>query len=271
VEDEGHVDDDIRGAVTDEIVRAGTPRGRWYAEYIGRSYRVAVDQALTLVERAPASVLKTDLWNECLGGERDVLGHLWKAGRQALFGVDRSLAACSLGRERVPGALVVQADITLLPFRTGSLDAVLDLSTLDHLSEEGMARAIGEYRRVLRDGGAVLLVFWRQGLLMRMRVLCKRLLGLRERSNQRYFACERVKASLGAGLAVVDEFVAGTLLLAPHRLTGLLSTAVSTERLTRFVGRLIGIERGRAARPLLRRIAGLCGLVAIKNRAGKSG
>lgn len=122
---------------------------------------------------------------------------------------------------------------------------------------------------MLRDGGALLLVFWRRSLLMRVRLLCKRLIGRRERSNQRYFSSSRVRASLGSGLAVVDEFVAGVLLLAPHRLTGLLLAGVSAERLTRFVGWVIGIERSRAARPLLGRAAGLHGLVGIRHRDGE--
>jgi hypothetical protein len=62
------------------------------------------------------------------------------------------------GRSRVPLANVVQADITALPFRAGALDVVIDLSTLDHLPETEVARAVGEYRRLLRDRSVLLIV-----------------------------------------------------------------------------------------------------------------
>lgn len=259
-------DDDIRGSIRDEIFQAGTARGRWYAEYLGLSYRLAVEMGLALVERTPPAVLKTDLWNECLGGSRDILGHLDARGSSRLFGLDISHAVCAGGRSRVPGAHVVQADITALPFRTGSLDAVVDLSTLDHLSEAGVAQAIGEYRRVLRDRGVLLVVFWQRNLMVRLRLLCKRLLGRGEKADQQYFALGDVRAAFGGGLAVVDEFVVGLLLVLPHTLTGGVLSLVPAERLTRFLQWLVKLEHARAARPLLRHLAGLYGIVAIKRR-----
>ncbi len=209
--------------------------------------------------RTPPAVLKTDLWNECLGGSRDILGHLDARGSHRLFGVDISHAVCAGGRSRVPGAHVVQADITALPFRTGSLDAVVDLSTLDHLSGAGVAQAIGEYRRVLRDRGVLLVVFWQRNLMIRLRLLCKRLLGRREKTDQQYFTVGDVCAAFGDGLAVVDEFVVGLLLVPPFALTGALLGRLPTERRGRFLRWLVALEHAPTARPLLRHVAGLYG------------
>jgi len=37
---------------------------------------------------------------------------------------------------------------------------VLDLSTIDHIAPKEVDQAIGEYHRVLRDGGQLLIVAW---------------------------------------------------------------------------------------------------------------
>ena len=91
------IDDDIRDSLGEEIHQAGTARGHWHAEYPGLAYRFAVAKGLARVERTPAAVLKTDLWNECLGGTRDVLGHLQETGGSSAAGV-------SFSWSRRPGA-----------------------------------------------------------------------------------------------------------------------------------------------------------------------
>lgn len=264
-------DDDIDGSVREEILLARTARDRWHAGYLGYSYRLAVDLGLALVENRPLDVLKTDLWNECVGGERDILGHLQALGSCRTFGIDIAHRICAGGRSRVPLAHVVQADITALPFRTGSLDAVVDLSTLDHLPEAEVARAIGEYRRVLRDRGILLVVFWNRNLAIRLRLLCKRLLGRPEKPDQRYFGLASVRAALGDGLTAAREFVAGLLLVPPFALTGTLLGRLRPERLERLLWRLVRIEHSRAARPLLRHVAGLYGIVAVRRRGAPNG
>ena len=57
-------------------------------------------------------------------------------------------------RERHPGANVVQADASALPFETGSVGAVLALCVFDTLP--GLASVRDELRRVLRPGGKVI-------------------------------------------------------------------------------------------------------------------
>ena len=261
--------DDIQTLVGEEILFANSPRGRWHAEYLGSSYRSAVEMATARVDRTPLTVLKTDLWNECLGGTRDIAGHFQEKGGFRFFSLDIAHSVCRRGHSQVPTVHAVQADIRALPFRTGSFDAVLDLSSLDHLPDAGVAEAVGEYRRVLREGGALLLVFWQRNLVIRLRLFLKRLFGRSEKPDQNYFARGSVRAKLGRGLVVVKEFAAGSLLIPPQRLTGAVLGSLPTGAMTRLLGWLVPIERSRAARPLLKHVAGLYGIVALR-RAGLS-
>jgi SAM-dependent methyltransferase len=255
---------EIGSLVAEEIALSRSARGRWYAEYVGHTYLAAVEAVLATVEGDPRRVLKTDLWNECLGGTRDIAGPVQRAYGCPPVGVDLAYQVCRLARARVAGLRTVQADIRALPFRDGSFDAVLDLSTLDHVPQGGMATAIAEYRRVLRGRGLLLLVFWQRSLLVSLRLLVKRLLGRGEKKDQRYFARAEVRAELGDGLVVLREFSGGTLLMPPQPLTASLLRHLPAGRLSRSLRRLVCLECSRAARPLVKHIAGLYGIVAAR-------
>ena len=111
--------EDIQALVGEEIRLASSRRGRWHAEYLGCSYRAAVEMATGPVARTSVAVLKTDLWNECLGGTRDIAGHFHETEGFRFFGLDLLYSVCVQGRARVPSMHVVQADIRALPFRAG--------------------------------------------------------------------------------------------------------------------------------------------------------
>jgi SAM-dependent methyltransferase len=68
----------------------------------------------------------------------------------AATGVDLSPEALHFCRERAHHR-VAAADLTLLPFRSGSFDVVTALDVLEHVRDDH--RAIGEISRVLRPGG----------------------------------------------------------------------------------------------------------------------
>lgn len=259
-------DDNVGASVRDEIERSRTPGGRWHAEYLGHAYRLAVRRTLALAGRDRPAVLKTDLWNECLGGTRDILGHADACGSGRLVGIDISLAVCVAARVHVPGVLVVRADIAALPFRTGSFDAVLDLSTLDHLPAESAARAVGEYSRVLSRHGTLLLVFWQRNVSMRLRLRVKRWLGKREKADQHYLVRAEVERALGSDLLVVEEFVAGLLFFPPQSLTGRLLGRLPERTLGQFLRWLVRFERSAVLRRLVRHVAGLYGLTAVRRR-----
>jgi ubiquinone/menaquinone biosynthesis C-methylase UbiE len=73
-------------------------------------------------------------------------------------GADRSQALLDEARRRGGEFELVQADYRELPFPDASFDAVLNLfSALGYTGEEGDARALSEFRRVLRPGGRLVI------------------------------------------------------------------------------------------------------------------
>jgi SAM-dependent methyltransferase len=262
------VDEATTASLSEETAAAGSARTWWYSEYVGVSYRAAVERALADLEGTPLRVLKTDLWNESLGGPRDVAGAIQGTRDYRFFGVDLAYSICARARSRVAQVAVVQADIRALPFRTGLFDAVLDLSTLDHLPEIEAAATIGGYQRLLRRGGVLLLIFWQDTIAMRARRWFKALLGRREKPGQHYLSRRLVRARLEGGFGVRREFTTGLLLLVPQRWT----TAALSALPKRFVQRLLhwigSLESSAAARPLLAHLTGLYGVVAIRQPDG---
>jgi SAM-dependent methyltransferase len=258
--------DEFHALVSEETSSGGSSRGRWHAEYLSYSYRSAVERAMARVDGRPQTVLKTDLWNECLGGMRDIAGHFQEKHGYRFFGLDLEYRVCAQARSRVPAMHVVQADIRALPFRAGSFDAVLDLSTLDHLPDDGVAHAIDGYRQVLRDHGVLLLIFWQRNLLMKQRIFLKRLLGRREKPDQHYFARAAVRAKFGGGLVVVKEFVTGSLLIPPQPLTSFMLGRLPARWLTRFLRWLVDLEHSAILHPLLKHFAGLYGFAALRRK-----
>ena len=89
---------------------------------------------------------------------------LRRLGIPELHGVD-------LSRRRVPGMAVTQADVRQMPFKDGTFDLILCVSTLEHIGrdnahyqveartdvEEGDVAALAEMRRVLAPAGRVLI------------------------------------------------------------------------------------------------------------------
>lgn len=240
---------------------ASSPRHCWFAAYLGRSYRRVVERALVHAG-STATILKADLWNERLGGERDVLGHLARPPGGRLVGVDLSHSVCAHARSRTAGLLAVQADIRALPFHDGSVDAVLDLSVLDHVDAPAIAVVIDEYRRVLRRGGTLVLVFWQRSAAVRLRLWLKRRLGLSEKRGQRYFSRAEVRASVGLGFAVSHELAAGLLLVLPMRAASAILGALPRAAVEWLVSRLAELEVSGGLRAALQHVAGLYGIIA---------
>jgi SAM-dependent methyltransferase len=81
--------------------------------------------------------------------------HLAREGCRVI-GLDRGPAP---RLDLIHGAPVayLQAELTELPFASGSFDAVFLISVIEHLDERGAERAMEEVARVLRRGGRLLL------------------------------------------------------------------------------------------------------------------
>jgi SAM-dependent methyltransferase len=73
-----------------------------------------------------------------------------------LCGFDVSAEAVELAREAVPEAEVRVAPLDVIPFGDDEFDLAVSLDVLQHVLEDALDRGLGELRRVLRPGGALL-------------------------------------------------------------------------------------------------------------------
>jgi len=89
----------------------------------------------------------------------------------SVTGADRSQVLLDEARRRA-GDLpleLVQADYRELPFEDGSFDAVLNLFTaLGYVGKDGDVQALGEFRRVLRPGGRLVVETMQRDRLARI-------------------------------------------------------------------------------------------------------
>lgn len=119
-------------------------------EQQGRTYD---DILLDLIRRSAPQGRGVRLVDVALG-----TGHyLARAKTAGAFacGVDLSIHACRLARERDPGLNVFHSDAENLPFRDGTFDVAICLQLLEHTPFP--EKVIGEIARVLRSGGRLFL------------------------------------------------------------------------------------------------------------------
>lgn len=101
------------------------------------------------------NALKTDLFDEAFSVG---LYPFLRARVQNVVGIDLVLLTARAARSRHPELQAVQADVRRLPFADGVFDLVISNSTLDHFSShQEIVRALHEIRRVLREGGQLLI------------------------------------------------------------------------------------------------------------------
>jgi len=100
-------------------------------------------------------VLKLDLYNEATGTPHT--GYFME--RQArVIGVDISFKiTCQAARKCGAQVAAVQGDVRTLPLRTGSIDIIFSLGTLEHVQDADQPAVLAELFRVLKPGGTCLL------------------------------------------------------------------------------------------------------------------
>ncbi|HEV2760563.1 MAG TPA: class I SAM-dependent methyltransferase [Acidimicrobiales bacterium] len=79
----------------------------------------------------------------------------WLADSYQLVGIDSERTAVELFSGQRPGATLLNADISRLPLRDASVDAVLCVTVLCHRAIADPAATVGELVRVLKPGGVV--------------------------------------------------------------------------------------------------------------------
>ncbi|MCG8430363.1 MAG: class I SAM-dependent methyltransferase [Candidatus Omnitrophica bacterium] len=142
-------------------------------EYLSGLFREALNRGITHLVPAPRrwSLLKTDLWNEGVDSRKDVLGH-YAGGGFSLYGVD--IAADVIRAVAEPSIRSAQAALGALPFKRGSFDMLLDLSTLDHIPHAASAGVIADYRRILKKDGVLVMAVDSWGFFWRLYYLYQR-------------------------------------------------------------------------------------------------
>lgn len=105
---------------------------------------------------APAArLLKTDMFDEAVG---EGLCGLLGGHAESVVGMDIALETIRAARAGGAQSLPVAGDVRSLPFAPGAFDVIVSNSTLDHFPTlDGVRVALAELRRVLRDGGELLL------------------------------------------------------------------------------------------------------------------
>lgn len=146
---------------SDAVARGYDAIAEPYAERFGDELRhKPLDRALlaVLAEELGAGAVVGDVG--C--GPGHVTAYLRAAGLDAV-GVDLSPAMIALAQERYPDARFVVGSMLDLPADDGSWQGIVALYSIIHLTPEQLPRAFAEFRRVLRGGGAPLLLSFHVG------------------------------------------------------------------------------------------------------------
>ena len=81
-----------------------------------------------------------------------------------VYGIDASIELLSICREKIKGKVeLVRADVKSLPFEDGSFDNMIYIATIHHL-KQGRVKSLYEARRVLKEGGRILVSGWAREL-----------------------------------------------------------------------------------------------------------
>ena len=134
----------------------------WFRKYIRTRLVNICLKTISLIndQKCDIKILKTDLWNEGIEPYKDVLLILSKIlnCNATFIGMDISKIVVKAAHQRTGFAHKINSSIINIPLRDESMDVVLDLSTIDHVSPELRHKVINEYHRVLRPKGILTLI-----------------------------------------------------------------------------------------------------------------
>jgi SAM-dependent methyltransferase len=192
-----------------QSLRSGGRGSEAYSYYMTSLYERSIEIGLRDVKPQDINLLKVDLWNEGIAYKTNILRKYETNENYCLYGIDISRVVCLRAKSKVSRVQVVQATIENLPFRAGSFDMILDLSTSDHVSEDRALNALQEYGRTLVKDGVMVLVFSCMGIGTAMRRVSHK---KRDDPRQPYFFSQRFVRNAKRLFNVLDERRVGTLL-----------------------------------------------------------
>ncbi len=126
---------------TEAFLRSGTGRVLDIGAGTGRS------SIMVLRARPQATLVATDLFG-------DSFDHHFGPGEKPEERLRQNLIAAGVEQR----ATITKADMTKLPFKAGSFDAVVSAYAVDHLNRGGIRQALSEAARVVKPGGEFLLI-----------------------------------------------------------------------------------------------------------------
>lgn len=110
----------------------------------------------SLINKKRGVALKVDLWNE--GGNKGCFDiNLFKSFK--VIGMDISRIACINATKENPWINIMNLTLAFLPFKDGSIDVILDISTSDHMPLNKFSECFENYSRILTEKGELLLIF----------------------------------------------------------------------------------------------------------------
>lgn len=92
-------------------------------------------------------------------GTGRMVGHLQGLGHRYLAGVDLSPGMIAQARKGHPGASFTIAELAGLPYPENSFEGILAWYSIIHTAPEELGAIFGQFHRVLRPGGTLLLGF----------------------------------------------------------------------------------------------------------------
>lgn len=233
---------------------------KWFLYYIGNSYLRAVKIGLKYLNRKKINLLKTDLWNEGIEHQRDILSYFQNNEKFNLYGIDISPVVISQAKLRLKNVQIKQGDIRNLPFESDFFDIVLDLSTLDHLSQNEVKNALKEYERVLKKNGILVLIFWHDSLFLKyVATPIRKLLKIKLNT---YFSLKEIKNIIEGKFKILEEYSIGTLLSFPG--IGFIFNALPSFIQKVFLNFFLRLEYSKISKLLLKNFSALYAIIGKK-------
>jgi SAM-dependent methyltransferase len=125
-------------------------------------YYYQMNKIIRLYRDRKINVLKCDVYNELKNDPyEDGFINMIQAPNASYHFIEYDIGKVMKIRKKRPYMNVTHGDIRDLPYKNGMFDVVADLSTIDHVKPDSeMPTVIGEYYRVLKPNGTLLIVAW---------------------------------------------------------------------------------------------------------------